>query len=163
MPSIPATDFPRFLELPFEIRWAIYKLCLPTRVVDSAITPARIMRIMSGSHRFINELAPAYRYMVTGFSKMPVICKAIPEVHHETRRHLVAPLANEWAWGWLDQLDQPSFTDPRPILFDPRSDVLYISPGTWGVIDEYPHLMDRTTLWLARSQGAVVAIDDWSI
>lgn len=49
MTSVPATAFPRFLELPFEIRWEIYNLCLPTHVVDSAIVSDLILPSLQGS------------------------------------------------------------------------------------------------------------------
>ncbi|KAL1873868.1 hypothetical protein Daus18300_003740 [Diaporthe australafricana] len=160
MASTPATEFPRFLNLPFEIRWAVYELCLPTRVVDSAINPERII---FGTHGFTDVHAPAYRHIVSKFSNMPVICKAIPEVYREIRRHLIAPPANEWAWTWNNGNFPGKFTDPRPILFDPRSDVVYISPCGWSVGDDDPQQIHRSPVWLARSQETVVALDEWTI
>lgn len=101
MASVPATTFPRFLDLPFEIRWAIYDFCLPTRVVDSGISPNLIL---SNFLWFLvyPELDPAFRYIVGKYCRMPVISRAIPEVYRKVRQHVVPPPADKKAWNWAE-------------------------------------------------------------
>jgi hypothetical protein len=124
MSSVQATDFPRFLELPFEIRWTIYELCLPKRVIDGEIHslgpgPEDIM---------IREERTALRYIVARSSRTPVT-RASPEVYRDLRRHFVDPPDSEWVWSWRGSNE--GLTDSKPVIFDPRFDVLYISPNDW--------------------------------
>ncbi|KAH8784898.1 hypothetical protein F5883DRAFT_635880 [Diaporthe sp. PMI_573] len=163
MASVPATAFPRFLDLPFEIRWEIYNLCLPTRVVDSAIVPDLITPSMP-CYLPYRKQAPAFRYIVAKYSRMPAVCRAIPEVYRKLRQHMVPPPANEWAWTWDNDGDGPKviYQDPRPILFNPKSDVVYISPRDYDSFND-PQMISRSPCWLARNPDAVVAIDEWFI
>ncbi|KAI3401164.1 hypothetical protein diail_310 [Diaporthe ilicicola] len=160
MKPVPATEFPRFLDLPFEIRWAIYELCLPTRVVDSAVHPENIIPHVT---RIIEEQELALRYAVARFSSMPVICKAVPEVYRKLRRHMVAPPANEWAWTSVNKRHTKGFSDPRPLFFDPGSDVLFISVRDIWIFDEDFLLTYKTPYWLASNQDVVLAIDELTI
>lgn len=99
------------------------------------------------------------------YSRMLAIGRAIPEVYRKLRQHVVPPPAKEWAWTWVDYADGPKvlYQDSRPILFDPKSDILYISPCDYDLFDNDSQLVGKSPCWLAKSPDAVVAIDEWSI
>lgn len=159
MSSAPATEFPRFLELPFEIRWAIYELCLPTRVIYSEICDLETVPKES----IIREERLALRHIVAKFSRTPVIARASPEVYREMQRHVVAPPYGEWIWNW--DLGTKGFTDPRPVYFDRRSDTLCISFEDWFVfeIEQNEELLEKGPYCLADGRNATVALDEAAI
>lgn len=161
MSSAPATEFPRFLDLPFEIRWAIYELCLPKRVVDSEIRDVRT--VPSEPINIVERLALSN--IVAKFGRTPLIARASPEVYRKLQQHVVTlPRSREWVWSWHESgRTTGSFTDPRPVIFDPRSDVLFVSPQyrTSDLVSE--QFLDRTPYYLANSQDVVVAIDDQTV
>lgn len=150
-------DFPLFLELPFEIRWAIYELCLPTRVIYSE---SREMRIFWKT--LLSEEELALRHDVTRFTRTPVIARASPELYRDLRRHVVAPPDGGWVWSWCN-FEDAGYIDPRPILFDPRSDVFYISPENFHVRDADEDFLDRSPYCMTRRQDVTLAIDQGGI
>lgn len=160
MSSPQPTDFHRFLELPFDIRWEIYELCLPKRVIDSVIhiLPAVPKYLMTTQEQL------ALRHIVAKFSRTPVIARASTEVYRAMRRHLVAPPRGEWVWN-RDSWCAQGFTDPRPIYFDPKSDVLSFSPEDWHV----PQIMmvsgcsDVSPFCLAEARNVNLALDKEAI
>ncbi|KAG8158609.1 hypothetical protein KVR01_011731 [Diaporthe batatas] len=161
MASVPATTFPRFLDLPYELRWDIYAYCLPVRVVDSRIIPEVIWpNLPSGlDHK---KLEPALRYIVSKYTRMPVISRAIPEVFRKIRKHAVRPRLGQRAWNWIDYIGENkySYQDPRPILFDPKFDILYFAPRD---VDDDRSTLDRSPCRLAKSPDTIVALDAWTI
>ncbi|KAK7707547.1 hypothetical protein SLS64_007066 [Diaporthe eres] len=162
MSSAPAKEFPRFLDLPFEIRWAIYKLCLPTRVINSEIRNLRPVP----KYSINREERLALRRIVAKFGRTPVIARASPEVYRKLQQHVVALPHSEWVWSWRTSDSDPiteGFTDPRPIIFDPMSDVLLASPGHWVSGEDDEMYLDRSPYCLASSRDVAVAIDDQTI
>lgn len=158
MSSAPATEFPRFLDLPFEIRWAIYELCLPTRVVDSDIRELETVPKES----LTREERLALRHIVAKFSRTPVIARASPELYREMQRHVVAPPYGEWIWNWY-LWEEKGFTDPRPVYFDQRTDVLCISLEEWGMFQEKEECLEKGPYRLADGRNATVAFDEYAI
>lgn len=156
MSSVPATEFPRFLELPFEIRWAIYQLCLPKRVVNSEIRDLRGIPKQSINR----EERLALMHIVAKFGRTPVIARASPEVYRKLQQHVVTLPHSEWVWSWHESgRTTGSFTDPRPVIFNPRSDVLFVSPEHRIFDQVSEEFLHRSPYYLASSQDAVVAID----
>lgn len=158
MSSVQAMDFHRFLELPFEIRWTIYEFCLPTRVIDSEIGKLDPVR----NDCIIKEEQLALRHIVAKFSRTPVIARASPEVYREIRRHMASPPHGEWVWNWW-RWDAKGFTDPRPVYFDPRSDLLCISPEKWFLCKENEEYLERGPCCLADGRDVTVALDERAI
>lgn len=154
MSSAPAVEFPRFLELPFEIRWEIYELCLPKRVVECEIRDLNAVR----KHQMFREEHLAYRYLVAKFSRTPVIARASPEVFRAIQRHVVAPTYGEWVWN-RDDWDLEGFTDPRPIYFDPKSDVLCYSPEDCHFYDGFEEALEVSPICLAKDRSVTLALD----
>ncbi|POS73549.1 hypothetical protein DHEL01_v208054 [Diaporthe helianthi] len=159
MSSLQPADFPRFLELPFEIRWQIYELCLPIRVIDGEIRELELpMRSF-----VTKEDITALKYIVARFSRTPVVARAIPEVYRKLQRDLARPPDGEWVWGWI-RYDVEAFTDSRPVIFDQRSDILYISPIDWSRGQNSQNFLDgRSPFYLVRNKNATLAIDEVGI
>lgn len=158
MSSVQTRNFHRFLELPYEIRWQIYELCLPKRVIDSEIRELQPVP----SNRIIKEEKLALRHAVAKFNRTPVIARASPEVYRETRRHVASPPYGEWVWSWYCW-NAKGFTDPRPVYFDHRSDVLYISLEEWPNFKEIKSYLERGPYCLADSREVTVALDEVAI
>lgn len=154
MSSAPATEFPRFLELPFEIRWEIYELCLPKRVVEADIHDLPVVR----KHPMTREEHLAHKYLVAKFSRSPVIARASPEVYRAIQRHVVAPTHGEWAWN-RDDWGAANFTDPRPVYFDPKSDVLCYSPEDCDFFDGLDEGLEKSPISLAEDRSITLALD----
>lgn len=154
MSSVQPTDFPRFLELPFEIRWTIYGLCLPMRVVDGEIN-----NLGYDPDVMIREKQIAVRYIVTRYSRTPVIARAIPEVYRELQSHVVEPPNSKWVWSWRG-FNLEGFTDSAPIFFDLRSDVLYISPDGISSRRESQKDLHKTPFSISQDHNATLAIDE---
>lgn len=153
MSSVQATDFHRFLELPFEIRWEIYELCLPKRVVEGEIRdlPAISKDLM------IREERLALRYIVASFGRTPVIAMASAEVYRAIQRHVVAPAYGEWVWN-RNNRGEVGFTDPRPVYFDPKSDVLCYSPVECHFFDG-DECLEKSPICLAEDRSVTLALD----
>lgn len=154
MSSTPATEFPRFLELPFEIRWGIYELCLPKRVVEVDIHDLPAV----SKYQTTREEHLAYKYLATKFSRSPVIARASPEVYRAIQRHVVAPAHGEWVWNW-DNSVAASFTDPRPVYFDPNSDVLCFSPEDCEFFNGFDEGLEKSPISLAEDRSITLALD----
>lgn len=160
MSSLQPTDFHRFLELPFELRWEIYELCLPKRVIDSVIhiLPAVAKDDMTRQEQL------ALRHIVARFSRTPVIARASPEVYRAIRRQVVSPPRGEWVWNrnsWYVK----GFIDPRPVYFDPKSDVLFFSPEDW---EDHQRIMVEgdpgvSPIYLAKARDVTLALDQEAV
>lgn len=158
MSSVQATEFPRFLELPFEIRWTIYELCLPTRVIDNEIFDVESFP----THLIIPEERLAFKQTVDKFSRTPVIARASPEVYRDLQRYVVAPPDGGWVWSWHDN-GTKFFTDKRPVIFDPRSDIVHVFPDNWQMCQDSDERLNVGPYCLARSLDATVAINKYAL
>ncbi|KAK2607958.1 hypothetical protein N8I77_006597 [Diaporthe amygdali] len=152
----PATEFPRFLELPYEIRWKIYMFCLPTHVIDGQL------REPFPQDESSDEYNLAFRYIVAKFSRTPVIARASAEVYRVVRRHLVAPPANEWAWNW-QSLDEVGYTDPTPIYFNPKFDIICVLIEHLIPPKKTQQRREVTPHCLAKNQDVILALDRFTI